>query len=150
MPDNPLSNFVKYSRNKLNLTQQQLAEKAGVGLRFIRDLEQGKESLRLDKVNQVLSLFGFQMSPGSEKILDPWDINLRYLNRPVILYLKNKETRYGMIIDQILENGEVKAWKFIPNRFAVQYRKTQDPKFVEQILHADISNIETQENQDSQ
>ncbi|EXY66186.1 hypothetical protein M115_1460 [Bacteroides fragilis str. 3719 T6] len=38
-----------------------LSEKAGVGLRFVRELEQGKESLRLDKVNQVLSLFGSQV-----------------------------------------------------------------------------------------
>lgn len=42
------------------LTQPELAAKAGVGLRFIRDLEQGKETLRLDKVNQVLQLFGYQ------------------------------------------------------------------------------------------
>ena len=56
-----LSKFVKVKRKSTNLTQPELAEKAGVGLRFIRDLEQGKESLRLDKVNQVLKLFGFQV-----------------------------------------------------------------------------------------
>ncbi len=56
-----LSNFIKEKRKSTNLTQPELAEKAGVGLRFIRDLEQGKESLRLDKVNQVLKLFGFQV-----------------------------------------------------------------------------------------
>lgn len=56
-----LSKFVKEKRNAANLTQPELALKAGVGLRFIRDLEQGKESLRLDKVNQVLQLFGFQV-----------------------------------------------------------------------------------------
>lgn len=56
-----LSKFVKEKRKSTNLTQPELAEKAGVGLRFIRDLEQGKESLRLDKVNQVLKLFGFQV-----------------------------------------------------------------------------------------
>lgn len=52
--------FVKQKRKEFNLTQQELASKAGVGLRFIRDLEQGKETLRLDKVNQVLTLFGKQ------------------------------------------------------------------------------------------
>jgi len=52
-----LSNFVKEKRKSVNLTHPQLAEKAGVGLRFIRELEQGKESLRLDNVNQVLDLF---------------------------------------------------------------------------------------------
>ncbi|HPF94492.1 MAG TPA: helix-turn-helix transcriptional regulator [Tenuifilaceae bacterium] len=56
-----LREFVKEKRSVNNLTQQELAEKAGVGLRFIRDLEQGKESLRLDKVNQVLKLFGYEV-----------------------------------------------------------------------------------------
>jgi len=58
-----LSDFLKDKRKKLNLTQQQLAEKAGVGLRFIRDLEQGKTTLRMDKVNQVLKLFGQELGP---------------------------------------------------------------------------------------
>jgi y4mF family transcriptional regulator len=56
-----LANFVKTKRKAVSLTQPELAEKAGVGLRFIRELEQGKESLRLDKVNQVLQLFGYQV-----------------------------------------------------------------------------------------
>jgi y4mF family transcriptional regulator len=56
-----LSEFVKEKRNATNLTQPELAEKAGVGLRFVRDLEQGKETVRLDKVNQVLQLFGYQV-----------------------------------------------------------------------------------------
>ncbi len=58
-----LSDFLKDIRKKLKLTQQQLAEKAGVGLRFIRDLEQGKTTLRMDKVNQVLKLFGQELKP---------------------------------------------------------------------------------------
>jgi len=60
---NELINFVKTRREQLGLTQQELAERAGVGLRFVRDLEQGKESLQLDKVNQVLALFGHKMGP---------------------------------------------------------------------------------------
>jgi y4mF family transcriptional regulator len=56
-----LADFVKEKRNETNLTQQEMAEKAGVGLRFVRDLEQGKETVRLDKVNQVLQLFGCQV-----------------------------------------------------------------------------------------
>jgi y4mF family transcriptional regulator len=55
-----LSKFVKQKRTSAKLTQPELAEKAGVGLRFLRELEQGKESLRLDKVNQVLKLFGYK------------------------------------------------------------------------------------------
>jgi y4mF family transcriptional regulator len=58
-----LSDFLKNKRKQLNLTQQQLSEKAGVGLRFIRDLEQGKTTLRMDKVNQVLILFGQELGP---------------------------------------------------------------------------------------
>jgi len=58
-----LSDFVKEKRNAARLTQPELAEKAGVGLRFVRDLEQGKETMRLDKVNQVLQLFGYQVGP---------------------------------------------------------------------------------------
>jgi y4mF family transcriptional regulator len=58
-----LSDFLKNKRKQLKLTQQQLALKAGVGLRFIRDLEQGKTTLRMDKVNQVLKLFGQELGP---------------------------------------------------------------------------------------
>lgn len=57
-PDLELANFVKEMRKKFNLTQIDLADKSGVGLRFVRDLEQGKQTLRIDKINQVLSLFG--------------------------------------------------------------------------------------------
>ena len=56
-----ISKFVKQKRTSAKLTQPELAEKAGVGLRFLRELEQGKETLRLDKVNQVLKLFGYQV-----------------------------------------------------------------------------------------
>lgn len=55
-----LSQFVKQKRKSNGLTQVDLALKAGVGLRFVRDLEQGKPSLRMDKVNQVLWMFGHE------------------------------------------------------------------------------------------
>ena len=58
-----LSHYVKQMRKQYGLTQIDLSEKSGVGLRFIRDLEQGKKSLRMDKVNQVLSLFGAELAP---------------------------------------------------------------------------------------
>lgn len=57
------SRFIKDQRKKINISQKQLANKAGVGLRFIRDLEQGKRTLRLDKVNQVLELFDHEAGP---------------------------------------------------------------------------------------
>ena len=58
-----VSEFVKQRRNNAKLTQPELAAKAGVGLRFLRDLEQGKPTLRMDKVNQVLQLFGHELEP---------------------------------------------------------------------------------------
>ena len=61
MENNLLSTFIKSKRKSANLTQVELAEKAGVGLRFIREIEQGKTTLRMDKVNQVLKLFGMQV-----------------------------------------------------------------------------------------
>jgi len=61
--ENDLIRFVKKRRKQLSMTQQDLADRAGVGLRFIRDLEQGKITVRLDKVNQVLALFGHELGP---------------------------------------------------------------------------------------
>lgn len=58
-----LSRYVKEMRKQFGLTQVDLSQKSGVGLRFVRELEQGKETLRLDKVNQVLALFGAAMAP---------------------------------------------------------------------------------------
>ena len=58
MEQTTLSKYVKEMRKKYNLTQVELSEKSGVGLRLVRELEQGKQTLRLDKVNQILNLFG--------------------------------------------------------------------------------------------
>lgn len=59
---NTLSKTVKALRKQHNLTQEDLSLKSGVGLRFVRELEQGKSTLRLDKVNQLLDLFNYEMS----------------------------------------------------------------------------------------
>ena len=58
---NILSTTVKMLRKQYNLTQEELSLKSGVGLRFVRDLEQGKETIRLDKVNQLLDFFNYEM-----------------------------------------------------------------------------------------
>ena len=55
--------YVKTRRREEGLTQKKLAELAGVGLRFVRDLEQGKVRLRIDKVDAVLKLFGKKLGP---------------------------------------------------------------------------------------
>jgi len=67
---NSIASFVKEKRKKLNLTQIDLAEKAGVGIRFVRELEQGKETLQLNKVNQVLQLFGHEAGPVKKSFKD--------------------------------------------------------------------------------
>ena len=63
---NNLSTTVKMLRKQYNLTQEELSLKSGVGLRFVRDLEQGKETLRLDKVNQLLDFFNYEMGATSK------------------------------------------------------------------------------------
>lgn len=58
-----LQTFVAQRRKAVKLTQQQLADKVGVGLRFVRELEGGKPTLRMDKVNEVLRFFGCELGP---------------------------------------------------------------------------------------
>ena len=70
-----IAQYVKEMRKKYRLTQQDLSEKAGVGLRFVRELEQGKLTLRLDKVNQVFELFGTECGPVPMK-REAFDENL--------------------------------------------------------------------------
>jgi transcriptional regulator, y4mF family len=59
-----IKEFVKQNRKALGLTQEEFAIRSGLGLRFVRELEQGKKTLRLDKVNQALALFGAQVVVG--------------------------------------------------------------------------------------
>jgi y4mF family transcriptional regulator len=63
MTETLLSTTIKQLRKEYHLTQQDLAFKSGVGLRFVRELEQGKSTVRMDKVNQVLELFNLQLGP---------------------------------------------------------------------------------------
>ena len=58
-----LSQTIKALRKEYHLTQEDLAYKSGVGLRFVREMEQGKQTLRMDKVNQVLNLFNMELGP---------------------------------------------------------------------------------------
>jgi y4mF family transcriptional regulator len=139
---NHITNFVKYNRQKAGMTQEDLAERAGVGLRFIRELEQGKETLRLDKVNQVLQLFGYILLPGSERKTDAYEILMNHFNRNVQVHLKNKNVLVGNLIEPIYEHNEIKAWKFVSNNNAPEHRQTRNPALVEVINHADIDNVE--------
>jgi len=139
---NNISSFVKYNRGKLRLTQEELAEKAGVGLRFIRDLEQGKETLRMDKVNQVLALFGHQVMPSSGKIMDPYEILLNYMNHNVRIGLNDRTEKVGILLGHVSENNIITGWRFVSNNNAVEYQKTENPKLEELIIHANIEKIE--------
>ncbi len=64
---NEIGEFVKKRRKEAGLTQEEFAIRSGLGLRFVRELEQGKETVRLDKVNQALRMFGMQAVPGEMK-----------------------------------------------------------------------------------
>lgn len=61
---NTIAEFIKQKRKEAGLTQEAFAMRAGLGLRFVRELEQGKETVRMDKVNQALAMFGMKAVPG--------------------------------------------------------------------------------------
>ena len=61
---NPIAEFVKKSRKEAGLTQEEFAIRSGLGLRFVRDLEQGKSTVRMDKVNVALGMFGMEAAPA--------------------------------------------------------------------------------------
>ena len=63
---NIIGNFIKEERKKAGLTQEEFAIRSGLGLRFVRELEHGKETVRLDKVNQALAMFGMEAIPGKK------------------------------------------------------------------------------------
>ena len=62
-----IGNYIKEERKKSGLTQEEFALRSGLGLRFVRELEQGKETVRLDKVNQALAMFGMEAIPGKKE-----------------------------------------------------------------------------------
>jgi len=64
---NPIAEFVKENRKKAGLTQQEFAVRSGLGLRFVRELEQGKETVRMDKVNVALAMFNAQAVAGKKE-----------------------------------------------------------------------------------
>ena len=64
MDTNKIGKYIKQERKRAGLTQEEFAVRSGLGLRFVRELEQGKETVRLDKVNQALAMFGMEVVPG--------------------------------------------------------------------------------------
>ena len=61
---NPIAKFIKENRKAAGLTQEEFAIRSGLGLRFVRELEQGKETVCMDKVNAALAMFDMQAVPG--------------------------------------------------------------------------------------
>ena len=61
--DNPIAQCIREHRKAAGITQQEFALRSGLGLRFVRELEQGKQTLRIDKVEQALGMFGYTLHP---------------------------------------------------------------------------------------
>ena len=72
-----LAEFVKQRRKQAQLTQEDLASRAGVALTVIRKIEQDKGNLNLEKANQVLKMFGHELAPVNSKDLNSVNQNLR-------------------------------------------------------------------------
>ena len=64
---NPIAKYIKENRKAAGLTQEEFAIRSGLGLRFVRELEQGKEKVRMDKVNVALAMFDMQAVPGKKE-----------------------------------------------------------------------------------
>ena len=62
-----IARFIKESRKAAGLTQEEFALRSGLGLRFVRELEQGKQTVRMDKVNAALARFGMEAVPGRKE-----------------------------------------------------------------------------------
>ncbi|MBQ9505942.1 MAG: helix-turn-helix transcriptional regulator [Clostridia bacterium] len=67
---NKIADFIKTGRRAAGLTQEEFAARSGLGLRFVRELEQGKETVRMDKVNVALGMFGMEAVPGKTERKD--------------------------------------------------------------------------------
>ena len=63
---NKIAEFIKRNRKMAGLTQAEFALRSGLGLRFVRELEQGKKTVRMDKVNIALAMFGMEAVPGKK------------------------------------------------------------------------------------
>lgn len=64
---NNIGKFVKQKRKEVGLTQVEFVMRSGLGLRFVRELEQDKETLRMDKVNVALGMFNEKFVPGKKE-----------------------------------------------------------------------------------
>ena len=70
MERNPIADLIRRERKAAGLTQEEFAVRSGLGLRFVRELEAGKPTVRMDKVNQALAMFGMEAVPGRKEITE--------------------------------------------------------------------------------
>jgi y4mF family transcriptional regulator len=136
--------FVKYHREKQKITQEQLAEMTGLGIHFIRDLEQGRSKLRLDKVNEVLSFFGFHLGPNVNAN-DPWQIWHKFIKQAVIITKTNKQQVAGFLMSEVRdEKSNIIAWKVLPNPSALEWKKSKDDALFVEVKQNEIADINYQ------
>ena len=64
---NRIAEFIKTNRKAAGLTQEEFAIRSGLGLRFVRELEQGQPTVRMDKVNIALAMFDMEAVPGRKE-----------------------------------------------------------------------------------
>lgn len=64
---NKIAEYIKMNRRAAGLTQEEFAIRSGLGIRFVRELEQGKETVRMDKVNVALAMFDMEAVPGRKE-----------------------------------------------------------------------------------
>jgi y4mF family transcriptional regulator len=126
-------NFIKENRKKLGLTQTELAAKAGVGLRFIRELEQGKETVQLSTVNQVLSLFRVRLIPGNE--LDCFIVYKEHFKKPAEIDVRNGPLVRGILKDCTYRDNKIYSWTVE----LTGKEKDERKEFI--LFHQDIANI---------
>ena len=137
-----ISNFVRYNRNRFKLKQEELAEKTGVGLRFLRELEQGKKSLRMDKVEQVLHFFGHRISSLPEEIMDANAILLNGLQKKIKIDSGRDGIFSGIIIGFRIKNHQILHWLIVSEDKLKEYKTTKHPSNLTFVVHADIKNWE--------
>ncbi len=141
-PKDHISSFLKYKRSGLGLKQEELAKKAGVGIRFLRELEQGKESLKMDKVNQVLRFFGYCTSPVPEKMPSPYSILLNGMQKKIKIYLGKNRWISGILVGFQTKNGQVMRWKIVADEHLKEYKRTNHPSLLQIVEQVDIQKWE--------
>lgn len=139
---NSIGAFVKYNREKLGITQEQLSSRAGLGIHFIRDLEQGKPSVRLDKVDKVLALFGHRLGPVADKV-DPYQLWQDYKNEAVEITLKDRSIVRGFLVKELRdERNSIVAWTLVPFPNILGWMQKEEEKFAIRITHREIDSIQ--------